>query len=164
MTPAHDAAAAGKLTGASASAPANSPTGTARFVRSATCRKFNRLEPALRELHDFGQEAEAKLVLWQAKGIGVNASYVELFQNWGRESAWLNTVGLGCADQPAYATGAHRSRLVELLKPGHYEVPPVAGGDGPDRTWIDLGGRTTRTMPARIPTMVAGARRCPIAR
>ena len=56
--------------------------------------------------HDFGQEAEAKLVLAGDKELVFNASYVELFQNWGRESAWLNTVGLGLAPiKPAYATG-----------------------------------------------------------
>ena len=57
------------------------------------------------------------------KELVFNASYVELFQNWGREGAWLDTIGPGLAPiKPAYATGAHRSRLVDLLRRGHYDV------------------------------------------
>jgi len=111
--------------------------------------------------HDFGQEAEAKLVLAGDKELVFNASYVELFQNWGRESAWLNTVGLGLAPiKPAYATGAHRSRLVELLRRGHYEVRLSA--DEMDRivTWIDLGGPYYPDYASAHPTNVAG--RAPI--
>ena len=107
--------------------------------------------------HDFGQEAEAKLVLAGDKELVFNASYVELFQNWGRESAWLNTVGLGLAPiKPAYATGAHRSRLVELLKRGHYEVR--LSPEEMDRivTWIDLGGPYYPDYACAHPNHVAG--------
>ena len=110
--------------------------------------------------HDFGQEAEAKLVLAGDKELVFNASYVELFQNWGRESAWLSTVGLGLAPiKPAYATGAHRSRLVELLRRGHYEVR--LSPEEMDRivTWIDLGGPYYPDYASAIPTMWPAARR-----
>jgi hypothetical protein len=107
--------------------------------------------------HDFGQEAEAKLVLAGDKELVFNASYVELFQNWGRESAWLNTVGLGLAPiKSAYATGAHRSRLVELLRRGHYEVR--LSPEEMDRivTWIDLGGPYYPDYACAHPANVAG--------
>jgi len=107
--------------------------------------------------HDFGQEAEAKLVLAGDKELVFNASYVELFRNWGRESAWLNTVGLGLAPiKPAYATGAHRSRLVELLRRGHYDVRLLP--DEFDRivTWIDLGGPYYPDYASAHPNNVAG--------
>jgi hypothetical protein len=91
------------------------------------------------------------------KELVFNASYVELFQNWGRESAWLNTVGLGLAPiKPAYATGAHRSRLVELLRRGYYE--DQLSSDEMDRivTWIDLGGPYYPDYASAHPTNVAG--------
>jgi hypothetical protein len=107
--------------------------------------------------HDFGQEAEAKLVLAGDKELVFNASYVELFQNWGRESAWLNTVGLGLAPiKPAYATGAHRSRLVELLRRGHYEVRLSLEELDRIVTWIDLGGPYYPDYACAHPTNVAG--------
>ncbi len=107
--------------------------------------------------HDFGQQSEAKLVLAGDKELVFNASYVELFQNWGREGAWLNTVGLGLAPiKPAHTTGAHRSRLVELLRRGHYEV--CLSPEEMDRivTWIDLGGPYYPDYACAHPTNVAG--------
>ncbi len=107
--------------------------------------------------HDFGQEAESKLVLAGDKELVFNASYVELFQNWGREGAWLNTVGLGLAPiKPAYSTGAHRSRLVELLRRGHYEVRLSPQEMNRIVTWIDLGGPYYPDYASAHPTNVAG--------
>lgn len=107
--------------------------------------------------HDFGQEAESKLVLAGDKELVFNASYVELFQSWGREGAWLNTVGLGLAPiKPAYSTGAHRSRLVELLRRGHYEVSLSADEMKRIVTWIDLGGPYYPDYASAHPTNVAG--------
>ena len=95
------------------------------------------------------------------KELVFNASYVELFRNWGRDGAWLDTVGLGLAPiKPAYASGAHRSRLVELLQQGHHEVQLSA--DEMDRivTWIDIGGPYYPDYASAHPNNVAG--RAPI--
>jgi len=111
--------------------------------------------------HDFGQEAGEKMVLAGDKELVFNASYVELFRNWGQEDAWLNTVGLGLAPiKPAYATGARRSRLVDLLGRGHYDVQLSADELERIATWIDLGGPYYPDFASAHPDNVAG--RAPI--
>jgi hypothetical protein len=107
--------------------------------------------------HDFGKPAGEKLVLAGDKELVFNASYVGLFQNWGKTNALLNTVGLGLAPiNPAYAIGSHRSRLVEVLKGGHNKV--ALSAEELDRivTWIDIGGPYYPDYACAHPTNVAG--------
>ncbi|MCX6901052.1 MAG: hypothetical protein NT105_20450 [Verrucomicrobia bacterium] len=113
------------------------------------------------DCHDFGKPAGEKLVLAGDKELVFNASYVELFRNWGKEGALLNTVGLGLAPiNPAYAVGSHRSQLVELLKRGHNKV--ALSAEEMDRivTWIDIGGPYYPDYDCSHPANVAG--RAPI--
>ena len=107
--------------------------------------------------HDFGKKAGEKLVLAGDKELVFNASYTELFQNWGRDKALLNTVGLGLAPiNPAYSIGSHRSRLIELLKRGHNKVK--LSEEEMDRivSWIDIGGPYYPDYACAYPTNVAG--------
>ena len=111
--------------------------------------------------HDFGKKAGEKLILAGDKELVFNASYVELFQNWGKEKALLNTVGLGLAPLNApRSVGSHRSRLVQLLRKGHAEVK--LSPEEMDRvvTWIDLGGPYYPDYACAHPDNVAG--RAPI--
>ena len=111
--------------------------------------------------HDFGKPAGETLVLAGDKELVFNASYVELFRNWGGEGALLNTVGLGLAPiNPAYAVGSHRSRLIGLLKRGHHQV--TLSSEELDRivTWIDIGGPYYPDYDCSHPANVAG--RAPI--
>lgn len=111
--------------------------------------------------HDFGKEAGAKLVLARDKELVFNASYVDLFQNWGTQEALLSTVGLGLAPIPApYSIGSHRSRLVEILRRGHYDV--TLSADELERivAWIDIGGPYYPDYASAHPANVAG--RAPI--
>ncbi|MBM3861327.1 MAG: hypothetical protein FJ395_17000 [Verrucomicrobia bacterium] len=111
--------------------------------------------------HDFGKKAGEKLVLAGDKELVFNASYVELFQNWGKTNALLNTVGLGLAPiNPAYAIGSHRSRLVDVLKRGHNKVTLSAQEMDRIVTWIDIGGPYYPDYSCSHPTNVAG--RAPI--
>jgi len=91
--------------------------------------------------HDFGKKGGEKLILAGDKELVFNASYVELFQNWGKPEALLNTVGLGLAPiNPAYAVGSHQSRLVKLLRAGHQNVKLSPEEMERVITWIDIGG------------------------
>lgn len=111
--------------------------------------------------HDFGKEAGEKLVLARDKELVFNASYVELFRNWGTDKALLNTVGLGLAPiPPAYAIGSHRSRLVETLRRGHNDVALSAEEMERIVTWIDIGGPYYPDYACAHPANVAG--RAPI--
>jgi hypothetical protein len=91
--------------------------------------------------HDFHQPAGKKLVLARDKELVFNASYVELFQNWGRSNALVNTVGLGLAPLlPPRAVGSSPSRLVNLLRAGHHDVKLPADELARIITWLDIGG------------------------
>ena len=107
--------------------------------------------------HDFGKKAGEKLVLARDKELVFNASYVELFRNWGEANARIHTVGLGpAALQAPYAVGSHRSRLVALLKRGHQQVKLSAEEMDRIITWIDLGGPYYPDYACAHPTNVAG--------
>jgi hypothetical protein len=91
--------------------------------------------------HDFGKKAGERLVLAHDKELVFNASYVELFKNWGSDDALINTVGLGLAPiNNAYSNGSPRSRLIKILKKGHNDV--LLSDEEMERiiTWIDIGG------------------------
>jgi hypothetical protein len=107
--------------------------------------------------HDLAGKAAEKLVLARDKELVFNASYVALFQNWGKPEALLNTVGLGLAPiNPAYAIGSHQSRLVKLLKDGHHEVKLSPEESEKIITWIDIGGPYYPDYYSANPDNVAG--------
>jgi len=111
--------------------------------------------------HDFGKPAGERLVLASDKELVFNASYVELFRNWGKDGALINTVGLGLAPvNPAYAIGSHRSPLVKLLREGHENVRLSPEELDRIATWIDLGGPYYPDYACAHPEGVAG--RAPI--
>ena len=107
--------------------------------------------------HDFGKTAGERLVLAGDKELVFNASYVELFQNWGGKEALINTVGLGLAPvNSAYSIGSHQSQLVKLLKRGHEDIK--LSKEEMDRivTWIDIGGPYYPDYGCAHPNNVAG--------
>jgi hypothetical protein len=107
--------------------------------------------------HDLGAEDAHPPVLAGDKELVFNASYVELFQNWGQPEALLNTVGLGLAPvNPAYAVGSHQSRLVKLLQAGHHEVKLSAEEFETIVSWIDIGGPYYPDYYSANPDHVAG--------
>jgi hypothetical protein len=101
--------------------------------------------------HDYGKEA-SELNLSGDKGILFNHSYVNLLRgspsyyvrNKTREKEkmpMVNLVGAGPVKTiPPYSWGSHRSRLIQLLQAGHYDVK--LDRESWDRlvTWIDLNG------------------------
>ncbi|MCG8510333.1 MAG: hypothetical protein MI741_13980, partial [Rhodospirillales bacterium] len=101
--------------------------------------------------HDYGKEAEA-LNLSGDKGIVFNHSYVNLLRssptNYVRSEhehddklPLVSLVGAGPVKTiPPYSWGSHRSRLIRLLREGHYDVE--LDRESFDRlvTWIDLNG------------------------
>ncbi len=107
--------------------------------------------------HDFDHKRDAKVVLAGDKELVFNASYVELFQWWGRPQALLDTVGLGLAPvEPAYSVGSHQSRLLRILREGHEDV-----GLSPEEmdrivTWIDIGAPYYPDYACAHPHNVAG--------
>jgi len=99
--------------------------------------------------HDYGAEAET-LNLSGDKALIFNHSYVNLirsspsyYQRAEHENAeappLISTVGAGPVKiLPPYSWGSHRSRLVKLLRDGHYDVKLDAESFDRIVTWIDL--------------------------
>ena len=84
--------------------------------------------------HDYEHAAKAKVILAGDRGMAFNASYADLWTK-----GVIKVIGAGPSEiQPAYSWGAHASRLVELLEPGHEGVK--LNGEEFDRivTWLDL--------------------------
>lgn len=98
--------------------------------------------------HDYGQPAGATLNLAGDLGLVFNTSYLELHRKsarrWfpdppGGPKLLIKAVHDGPPEVlPAYAWGAHRSRLVDVLRAGHEGV--VLDRESFDRivTWIDM--------------------------
>jgi len=97
--------------------------------------------------HDYGKEAE-ELNLSGDKGIVFSASYTNLLRGsppvWQRsqlaaEKSPVGSVGAGPVKviEP-YTWGAHRSRLVDLLREGHCDVKLSREDFDRIVTWIDL--------------------------
>lgn len=107
--------------------------------------------------HDFGAEAADRLILAPDKELIFNASYVQLFRRWGMPEALVHTLGLGLAPVlPAYATGAHQSRLIEVLEEGHHSVALSTEEMERIVTWIDIGGPYFGSYASAHPDHLAG--------
>jgi hypothetical protein len=102
--------------------------------------------------HDYGQPAGKSLNLAPDRDLVFNASYNEL---WRRK--WIAAVGAGPAETlPAYAWGSHRSRLLEFLRPSHYEVRLSAEEFNRVVTWIDLNAPYYPSYASAYPVNAAG--------
>ena len=83
--------------------------------------------------HDYGN-AGGGLLLSGDRTLTFNTSYNELWRK-----KLVAVPGAGPADiQPAYAWGSHASRLIKVLRAGHYDVTPDP--EAMDRliTWVDI--------------------------
>jgi hypothetical protein len=126
------------------------PTGNKRALQYApqslttwrgAPRLFNYLEEiqpvfdrACVSCHDYGQPAGETLNLAGDVGLIFNTSYAEL---WSKQQ--IHVVGGGPAETlPAYNWGSHVSKLVQVLRDGHYDVELDAESFDRIVTWIDL--------------------------
>ncbi len=97
--------------------------------------------------HDYGKEA-AELNLSGDRGPAFNVSYTMLRSRspsvWfsprpGEQKPLISAVGAGPIQEiPPYSWGSHRSRLVEILRQGHYDVKLEKQDFDRIVTWIDL--------------------------
>lgn len=94
--------------------------------------------------HDYGKDAGDVLNLSGDLSYPFNVSYHELMsaagvRYTGPEEKMVNFVGDGPPGVlPAYAWGSHRSKLVRVLKEGHYDVELSSEDMQRITTWIDL--------------------------
>jgi hypothetical protein len=98
--------------------------------------------------HDFGKPAGETLNLAGDLGLAFNTSYLELRRKsairWfpdppGADKILVKAVDDGPAELlPPYSWGSHRSKLVDAIRDGHYDVK--LDGESFDRivTWIDM--------------------------
>jgi hypothetical protein len=108
--------------------------------------------------HDFGQEGAKKLILAPDRDLTFNAAYVELWRK-----GYVACVGAGPAEtQPAYAWGSHPSKLVQVLRAGHYDVRLAPEELDRIVTWVDLNAPYYPTYNCAHPQSVSG--RCPLTR
>ena len=94
--------------------------------------------------HDYGKEAGEVLNLCGDLSLPFNVSYTELMAKSGHrysgpEEKMVNFVGDGPPGVlPAYAWGSHRSKLVRVLKEGHYDVKLSKEEMQRITSWIDI--------------------------
>ena len=108
------------------------------------------------ECHDYGKKDAKKLCLAPDRGPGFNTAYNEL---WRR--GFIKCVGAGPAEvQPAYSWGSHASKIVHVIRKGHYDVK--LSDEEFDRlvTWVDLNGVYYPTYACAYPESPTG--RCPL--
>ena len=86
--------------------------------------------------HDFGQDAGKALILAGDRNPYFNASYVDL-----HVKKQIACIGGGPAQlQQAYAWGASKSKLIQVLESGHKELSISKKEMETLYTWIDLNG------------------------
>ena len=106
--------------------------------------------------HDFGQEAESKLILAGDRNITFNASYNELWRK-----KYIKAIGAGPSDiQQPYSWGSHASKLVEVIREGHYDTKLSSDEFERIVTWIDLNGTYYPRYDCAYPDNLTG--RCPL--
>jgi hypothetical protein len=106
--------------------------------------------------HDFGHEAESKLILAGDRTITFNASYNELWRK-----KYIKAIGAGPSDiQQPYSWGSHASKLVKVLREGHYDVKLSSDEFERIVTWIDLNGPYYPRYDCAYPDNLTG--RCPL--
>ncbi len=106
--------------------------------------------------HDFGNEAESKLILAGDRTITFNASYNELWRK-----KYIKAIGAGPSDiQQPYSWGSHVSKLVDVVREGHYDVKLSSDEFERIVTWIDLNGPYYPRYDCAYPDNLTG--RCPL--
>ncbi len=120
--------------------------------------------------HDYGKEGEKGINLCGDLGIVFNVSYLELRQKsplrWYPDKPDMTKALIKAVDDgppevlPPYAWGAHRSRLIDMLRAGHNDVK--LSEEELDRliTWIDLNASYYGTYESNYPNHLFG--RCPL--
>ncbi len=113
--------------------------------------------------HDYGKEAGDVLNLCGDLSLPFNVSYTELMAKsghryTGQEEKMVNFVGDGPPGVlPAYAWGSHRSKLVRVLKEGHYDVKLSKDEMQRITGWIDVNavyyGHYESFYPGRNPLL-----------
>lgn len=84
--------------------------------------------------HDYEHQPTAKVNLARDRGLAFNASYAEL---WSKKL--VTVAGAGPAEiLQARSWGSHPSRLVQVLREGHYGVKLTSSEMDRVVTWVDL--------------------------
>ncbi|MEJ2704563.1 MAG: hypothetical protein P8Z79_19185, partial [Sedimentisphaerales bacterium] len=106
--------------------------------------------------HDYGKEAGKKLVLAGDHTITFNTSYNELWRQ-----KYTGAIGAGPSDiQEPFSWGSHASRLIEVLRRGHYDVELREEEFNRIVTWIDLNAPYYPRYDCAYPANLTG--RCPL--
>jgi hypothetical protein len=86
------------------------------------------------QCHSASQESKAKINLSRDRGLTFNVSYTELWTK-----GQLTVPGAGPSQTlPAKSWGSHPSKLIKVLRQGHYDVKLSAVEMESVITWIDL--------------------------
>jgi hypothetical protein len=106
--------------------------------------------------HDYGKEAGGKLILAGDRTNTFNTSYNELWRK-----KYVNVIGAGPSDiQQPYSWGSHASKLVKVVREGHYDVKLSEDEFERIVTWIDLNAPYYPRYDCAYPANLAG--RCPL--
>ena len=113
--------------------------------------------------HDYDKDAGKVLNLCGDLSLPFNVSYTELMKKSGHrytgpEEKMINFVGDGPPGVlPAYAWGSHRSKLVRVLKEGHYDIKLSNEEMQRITSWIDVNavyyGHYESYIPGRNPML-----------
>ncbi len=120
--------------------------------------------------HDYGEQAGDSLNLSGDKTLLFNLSYLELHRRSGTQfklaepgapDPLIKVVNHGPPEVlPAYSWGSHRSRIVQVLRDGHYGVELDKESLNRLVTWIDLNAVYYGSFASARPSHFGG--RCPI--
>ncbi|MBN2136319.1 MAG: PD40 domain-containing protein [Sedimentisphaerales bacterium] len=106
--------------------------------------------------HDYGKEAEDKLLLAGDRTTTFNTSYNELWRK-----KYIAAIGAGPSDiQPAYSWGSHASKLIKVIRAGHNDVKLSKEEFERIAAWIDLNGPYYPRYDTAYPDNLTG--RCPL--
>jgi hypothetical protein len=86
--------------------------------------------------HDYNKDEGKKLNLAGDRTNTFNTSYNELWRK-----KYINAIGAGPYEtQPAYSWGSHKSKIIEVIRAGHYDIKLSKSEFETIVTWIDLNG------------------------
>jgi hypothetical protein len=86
--------------------------------------------------HDYNKDDGKKLNLAGDRTNTFNTSYNELWRK-----KYISAIGAGPHEiQPAYSWGSHASKIIEVIRDGHYDVKLSKSEFEAIVTWIDLNG------------------------
>jgi hypothetical protein len=106
--------------------------------------------------HDYGKEAGGSLILAGDRTNTFNASYNELWRK-----KYVGAIGAGPSDiQQPYSWGSHASKLLKVIREGHYDVKLSADEFERIVTWVDLNAPYYPRYDCAYPANLAG--RCPL--